>query len=90
MATGHRDHQVVARHPRVHYLEKNVLHEVDVQIVQVRLAMYLKVAKSAIHAGFGLLHKNVINLEFVHESLNPIFQRMSLAKNSKRVFEQNC
>jgi hypothetical protein len=50
---------------------------------------FLKVVKSVIHAGFGQLHKNAINREFVHVSLNQIFLKMSLVKNSKKVFVQN-
>jgi hypothetical protein len=50
---------------------------------------FLKVVKSAIHVGFVLLHKNAINLEFVHASSNQIFLKMSLVKNSRRVFAQS-
>jgi hypothetical protein len=82
------DHQVVV-HPRVHNLEKSVLHAGAVLIEQVQLVKFLKVVKSVIHVGFDLLHKSEINHEFVHESLNLIFQMMSPAKSSKRVFALN-
>jgi hypothetical protein len=40
-----------------------------------------KVVKSAIHAGFGPLHKNVISRVFVHESLNRTSLMMLRAKS---------
>jgi hypothetical protein len=54
---------------------------VEDRIAQELLDKFLKVAKSAIHVGFDLLHKNVINREFVHVSLNQIFQKMLQVKN---------
>jgi hypothetical protein len=54
-----------------------------------QLVKFLKVVKSAIHAGFVPLHKNAINRAFVHVSSSLIFLRMSLVKNSRRVFAQN-
>jgi hypothetical protein len=50
-------------------------------IVQELHVKFPKVVKSAIHAGFVPPHKNEINREFVHESLNQIFLRMLLAKS---------
>jgi hypothetical protein len=78
------DHQLVDLPrvlPPVHHHEKNVQHEADEQIAQVQVVRFLKVVKSAIHAGFALLRKNAINREFVHESLNQIFPKMSQVKS---------
>jgi hypothetical protein len=50
---------------------------------------FLKGVKSAIHAGFAPLHKNAINREFVQESLNLIFLKMSQVKSLKRAFVRN-
>jgi hypothetical protein len=73
-----------------HNLVKSVLLAEVVQTALVQHVRYLKVAKSVIHAGFGLLHKSAINREFVHASLNQISQMMSRVKNSKRVFARSC
>jgi hypothetical protein len=56
-------------------------------IALVQPVKFPKAVKSAIHAGFVPLHKNAINREFVHASLNRIFLRMSQVKSSKRAFE---
>jgi hypothetical protein len=58
----------------VHNLVKSVLRAEVVQTVPALHVKSLKVVKSAIHAGFVPLRKSEINLEFVHESLNQIFQ----------------
>jgi hypothetical protein len=50
-------------------------------IEQVQLVKFQKVVKSAIHAGFPLLHKSATNPEFVHVSLNQIFLMMSQVKS---------
>jgi hypothetical protein len=50
---------------------------------------FLKGVKSAIHAGFELLHKNAINREFVQESLNLISLKMSQEKSLRRAFAPN-
>jgi hypothetical protein len=68
---------------------KIVLPAEVVQIAPVQRVKFLRVVKSAIHAGFDQLHKNAINREFVHVSLNQIFLKMSLVRNSKRVFAQS-
>jgi peptide subunit release factor 1 (eRF1) len=93
------DHQVdvphrivlalAAHHLRVHNLVKIVLLAEVAQTALEQRVKFLKVVKSVIHAGFGQLHKNAINREFVHVSLNQIFLKMSLVKNSKKVFVQN-
>jgi hypothetical protein len=59
------------------------------RIAQVQPDKSPKVVKSAIHAGFDQLHKNAINREYVHESLNLIFLKMSQARNSRRAFAPN-
>jgi hypothetical protein len=59
------------------------------RIAQVQPDKSPKVVKSAIHAGFDLPHKNAINREYVHESLNLIFLKMSQARNSRRAFAPN-
>jgi signal-transduction protein with cAMP-binding, CBS, and nucleotidyltransferase domain len=51
------------------------------QIAQELPVKSLKVAKSAIHAGFVLLLKSGINREFAQESLSQIFQKMSPVKS---------
>jgi hypothetical protein len=74
---------------RVRNLVKSVLPAEVVQTALVLRVKFLKVVKSAIHAGFVPLHKNAINREFVHASSNQIFLKMSLVKSLKRVFVQN-
>jgi hypothetical protein len=64
----------------------NVQLVVAERIARVQLDKFPKVVKSAIHGGFDLPHKNAINREYVHESLNLIFLRMSPARNSRRAF----
>jgi hypothetical protein len=54
---------------------------VEDRIAQELLDKFLKVAKSVIHAGFGLLHRSEINREFVHVSLSLIFQKMLQVKS---------
>jgi hypothetical protein len=88
-----RDHLTVvllrAHHLRAHNHARSVLLvEVDL-IAQVQHVKSLKVVKSAIHAGFVPLHKNVTNQEFAHVSLSQIFPKMSQVKNLKRVFAQS-
>jgi hypothetical protein len=74
----------------VHNLVRNAqLAEVALTALEQHVK-FLKVVKSAIHAGFVPLHKNAINREFVHASSNQIFLRMSLVKNSRKVFVQSC
>jgi hypothetical protein len=74
-------HQLVVL-PRVHHPhEKSVQHEVAAQIVPVQVGKVLKVAKSAIHAGFAPHLKNATSLESVHESLSQIFLKMLLVKS---------
>jgi hypothetical protein len=51
------------------------------RIAQELLDKCHRAAKSAIHAGFVLLLRNEINREFVHESLNQIFLKISLVKS---------
>jgi hypothetical protein len=54
-----------------------IYRHVVVQVIVVgQLETLAMVVKSAIHAGFALLRKIVINRVFDHESLNPIFQKM--------------
>jgi hypothetical protein len=73
----------------VHNLVRNAqLAEVALTALEQHVK-FLKVVKLVIHAGFVPLHKNVTNQEFVHVSLNQIFLKMSLVKNSKRVFAQS-
>jgi hypothetical protein len=83
-------HRVHLHLHRVHNLAKNVLLVVDDLIALVQLVKFRKVVKSAIHAGFAPLHKNAINREFAHESLNLIFLKMSQARNSRRAFALSC
>jgi hypothetical protein len=73
----------------VRNLVKSVLPAEVVQTALVLRVKFLKVVKSAIHAGFVPLHKNAISREFVHASSNQIFLKMSLVKSLKRVFVQN-
>jgi hypothetical protein len=54
----------------------NALHAGEDQIGQELHVKFLKVVKSTIHAGFALHHKNAINRESVHVSLNQIFLKM--------------
>jgi hypothetical protein len=68
----------------------NVQLAVEDLIALVQLVKFRKVVKSAIHAGFAPLHKNAINREFAHESLNLIFLKMSQARNSRRAFALSC
>jgi hypothetical protein len=65
--------QAVARHQ---HQEMNALPAVEDQIVQELHVKFPKVVKSAIHAGLGPHHKNAINREYVHVSLNQIFLKM--------------
>jgi hypothetical protein len=61
-------------------------------VATTALAQHVKFRRavmSVIHAGFVPLHKNAINHEFVHVSLNQIFLKMSQVKSSKRVFALN-
>jgi hypothetical protein len=73
----------------VHNLAKSVLPAEVVQTALAQHVKFLRVVKSAIHAGFVPLHKNAISREFVHASSNQIFLKMSLVKSLKRVFVQN-
>jgi hypothetical protein len=50
-------------------------------IVAAQLEMSAQVEKSAIHAGFGPLHKIVINHVSARASLSQIFLMMSLVKS---------
>jgi hypothetical protein len=62
---------------RLHrHQEMNALHAGEDQIGQELHVKFLKVVKSTIHAGFALHHKNAINRESVHVSLNQIFLKM--------------
>jgi hypothetical protein len=81
MAIDQHDQPMVVLLLRVHNLVKNVQLEADVVIALVLRAKSHKVVKSAIHGGFDQLHKSATNLEFVHESSNPIFLKMSLVKS---------
>jgi hypothetical protein len=80
-------------HHDLHLLARNL--EKSVQLAEVALTeleqrvKFRKVAKSAIHVGFVLLHKNATNHEFVRVFLSQIFLKMSLVKNSRRVFVQS-
>jgi hypothetical protein len=76
-------HQVLDHLP---LLVMSVQLAVEELIALVQPARFRRVVKSAIHAGFVPLHKNAINREFVHESLNLIFLKMSPARNSRRAF----
>jgi hypothetical protein len=60
-----------------------------VPIEQAQHVKFLKVVKSAIHAGFGLHHKSVTSLELDRASLNQIFLKTLQAKSSRRAFAQN-
>jgi hypothetical protein len=60
---------------------KNVQHEVAAMTAPVQPVKSRKAVKSAIHAAFARLLKSAINQEFVHVSLNLIFQKMSLVKS---------
>jgi hypothetical protein len=60
---------------------KNVQHEVAAMTAPVQRVKSRKAVKSAIHAAFARLLKSAINQEFVHVSLNLIFQKMSLVKS---------
>jgi hypothetical protein len=73
----------------VHNLVRNAQLAEVVLTAPEQHVKFLKVVKPVIHAGFVLLHKNGINLEFVRASSNQIFQMMSLVRNSKRVFAQS-
>jgi hypothetical protein len=64
------------RHARHQHLEMNALPAVEDQIAQALHVKFPRVVKSAIHAGLGPHHKNAINREYVHVSLNQIFLKM--------------
>jgi hypothetical protein len=85
---AHRHLQDLLLH--VHNLERNAQLAEVAQTALGQHVKFPKVVKSAIHAGFVPLHKNATNQEFAHVSLNRIFLKMSLARNSKRVFAQSC
>jgi hypothetical protein len=70
-------------------LVKSVLPAEVVQTALVQHVKFLKVAKSAIHVGFGPLHKNAISREFVRASLNQTFLKTLQVRSSRRVFVQN-
>jgi hypothetical protein len=77
------DHQRVVPHHRALQRDQikiaavRIYRHVVVQVIVVgQLEMLAMVVKSAIHAGFALLRKIVINHVFVRESLNLIFQKM--------------
>jgi hypothetical protein len=74
---------------RVHNLVKIVQLAEVVPIEQAQHVKFLKVVKSAIHAGFGLHHKSVTSLELDRASLNQIFLKTLQAKSSRRAFAQN-
>jgi hypothetical protein len=81
-AHPHRDaHPQTDHHLRVHNLVKNVQREVVAMTAPVQRVKSRKAAKSTIHAAFALLLKSAINQEFVHVSLNLIFQKISLGKS---------
>jgi hypothetical protein len=76
-------HPLVAHH--LHALQRGqikiaavrIYRHVVVQVIVVgQLETLAMVVKSAIHAGFALLRKIVINRVFVHEFLNLIFLKM--------------
>jgi hypothetical protein len=54
----------------------NALPAVEDQIAQELHVKFPRVVKSAIHEGLGPHHKNAINREYVHVSLNQIFLKM--------------
>jgi hypothetical protein len=58
-------------------------------IALAQLVKFRRAAMSVIHAGFVQLHKNAINREFVHASLNQIFLKMLQVKSSRRAFVQS-
>jgi hypothetical protein len=95
-AVHHRIVQALAvhLHPDLHLLARNLAKIVQlVAVAMTALAQHVKFRRavmSAIHAGFVQLHKNVINREFVHASLNQIFLKMLQVKNSRRAFAQSC
>jgi hypothetical protein len=85
-----RDHQAVVHLlQRVHNLAKIVQPAEVVPIEQAQHVKFLKVVKSAIHAGFDLHHKNATSRESDRASLNQIFLTMLPVKSSRRAFAQN-
>jgi hypothetical protein len=84
------DQAQVAHLPQpVHNLAKIVQPAEVVPIEQVQHVKFLKVVKSAIHAGFGQRHKSATSLELDRASLNQIFLKTLLAKSSRRAFVLN-
>ena len=79
----------VARHLAVPNHEKIALLAEVAQIEQELHVKFLKGAKSAIHAGFGLRRRNATNLELDHASSNQISLKMLRAKSSKRACVQS-
>jgi hypothetical protein len=63
-------------HALRHHHVMNALLVAEDQIGQELHVKFPRVVKSAIHAGLGQHHKNAINREFVHVSLNRIFLKM--------------
>jgi hypothetical protein len=90
-AVHHRIAQALAVHllHHAHNLAKIVQLAVVVPIEQAQHVKFLKVVKSAIHAGFGLHHKNATSLELDPVSLNQIFLKTLLAKSLRRAFALN-
>jgi hypothetical protein len=90
-AVHHRIAQALAVHllHHAHNLAKIVQLAVVVMTALVQHVKFLKVVKSAIHAGFGLHHKSVTSLELDRASLNQIFLKTLQAKSSRRAFAQN-
>jgi hypothetical protein len=95
-----QDHQAVVHHQSdqalvvhlplpVHNLVRIVQPAEVVPIEQAQHVRFLKVVKSAIHAGFDLHHKNATSRESDRASLNQIFLKTLLVKSLRRAFEQN-
>jgi hypothetical protein len=95
-----QDHQAVVHHQSDQALAAHLLHRVHnlakivqpvevVLIEQAQHVKFLKVVKSAIHAGFDLHLKSVTSLESDRASLNQIFLKTLLAKNLRRAFALN-
>ena len=80
-------------HAPVNLHDHNLVKIVQLAVVAltapVQPVKFLKVVKSAIHAGFAQLHRNATNHEFVHASLNRIFLKTLQVKNSRRAFAQS-
>jgi hypothetical protein len=89
-ALADQHHLLQDLHLLVHNLAKIVQPAVVALTAPVQPVKFLKVVKSAIHAGFVQHRKNAINHVSVHVSLSQIFLKMSQVKNLKRAFAQSC